>query len=85
MNKWTLQTHLLICRVSFWLGLVITIIGCQLSPQGSLHWVAWPGIAIILLSNLWRILFIKCPHCGSGMYNLNAFPEYCPDCGKKLL
>ena len=84
LKELDIHTHLLIHRAVFWLGIVLCVIGCQFSEQGSLHLVAWLGIAAVLLSNLWRILFIKCPHCGSGMYNTNSFPTHCPDCGKKL-
>ena len=85
LKELDIHPHLLIHRLLFWLSIVLCIIGCRISEQGSLHFVAWLGIAAILLSTLWRILFIKCPHCGSGLYNVNSFPEYCPDCGKKLL
>ena len=85
ISELSLQPHLLIHRIGFWIGLILIIIGYQLSPQGSLHLIAWLGIVVVLLSNLWRILFIRCPHCGSGLFGTNAFPDYCPDCGKKLL
>ena len=35
-----IRTHLLIHRLLFWLGIVLCIIGCQISEQGNLHFVA---------------------------------------------
>lgn len=80
-----LETHAKIHTYLLLGGLVVTGIGTKISEQGSLHLLAWIGIVLVALSILWRILFIKCPHCGSGLYGSRAFPEYCPDCGEKLI
>ena len=84
MKKFTLKQHTLVHTCTLWLALAVIAIGGWISEQGSLHFVAWLGIAILGISLLWRIIFIKCPHCGSGLYNTRELPEYCPDCGKPL-
>ena len=84
LEKLHLETHAKIHTALLLGGLVVTAIGAKISEQGSLHILAWTGIVMIAVSILWRILFIKCPHCGSGLYSSQSFPEYCPDCGEKL-
>ena len=78
------STHVKIHTVLLLGGLVITAVGAKISEFGSLHPVAWTGIGMIALSMLWRFLFIKCPHCGSGLYSVRSLPQHCPDCGEKL-
>ena len=80
-----LKTHAKIHTALLLGGLVVTGIGAKISEFGRLHAVAWIGILIIALGMLWRFLFIKCPHCGSKLYSVREFPEYCPDCGEKLV
>lgn len=80
-----LETHAKIHTALLLGGLVVTAIGGKISEQGSLHPVAWIGIGLVAVSILWRILFIKCPHCGSGLYSARSLPEYCPDCGETLI
>lgn len=80
-----LETHVKIHTVLLLGGLIVTSIGAKISEFGSLHPVAWIGIVLIALAMLWRFLFIKCPHCGSKLYSVRELPEYCPDCGEKLV
>lgn len=65
-------------------GSVITLLGCYFSQNYQLHPVAWLGIMVMAGGLLWRIAFIKCPHCGDGLYQAHANLKYCPNCGKKL-
>lgn len=79
-----LETHVKIHTILLVIGLVIAGIGAKISEFGSLHPVAWVGLGMTALGLLWRFLFIKCPHCGSGLYGVRSLPQYCPDCGEKL-
>jgi len=80
-----LETHVKIHTLLLLGGLIVTGIGGKISEFGRLHVAAWIGILLIALSMLWRFLFIKCPHCGSKLYSVRELPEYCPDCGEKLV
>lgn len=80
-----LKTHVKIHTVLLLGGLIVTSIGAKISEFGSLHPVAWIGIVLIAAAMLWRFLFIKCPHCGSKLYSVRELPDYCPDCGEKLV
>lgn len=65
-------------------GAVITMLGCHWSENFRLHPVAWLGIAVMAAGLIWRILFIKCPHCGDGLYSARSSLKHCPNCGKEL-
>ena len=80
-----LETHVKIHTILLLGGLIVTGIGGKISEFGRLHILAWIGIALIAAAMLWRFLFIKCPHCGSKLYSVRELPEYCPDCGEKLI
>lgn len=85
LENLSLKTHSQIHTLLLFCGLFITGFGAKISEFGHLHPVAWIGILIIAVGMLWRFLFIKCPHCGSKLYSVRELPEYCPDCGKKLI
>ena len=78
--KTKLNIHHLLCGI----GAIITMLGCYISKPFSLHFVAWLGLAVIGAGLVFRILYIKCPHCGDGLYQTHARLDYCPACGKKL-
>lgn len=80
-----LKTHVKIHTVLLLGGLIVTSIGAKISEFGRLHILAWIGIVLIAAAMLWRFLFIKCPHCGSKLYSVRELPDYCPDCGEKLV
>lgn len=42
------------------------------------------GGLILVLGLVFRILLIKCPHCGDGLYQDHADLKTCPKCGKPL-
>ena len=42
------------------------------------------GGLILSLGLVFRILLVKCPHCGDGLYQDHADLKTCPKCGKTL-
>lgn len=78
------KTRLNIHYAACGLGGVVTMVGCYISEPYTLHFAAWLGIILIAAGLIWRILFIKCPHCGNGLYGCRVLPKHCPDCGKEL-
>ena len=78
--KTKLNIHYLLCG----LGGIVTMLGCYISEPYHLHFVVWLGCAMIAVGLIFRIAFIKCPHCGDGLYQSHAKLDKCPNCGKKL-
>ena len=85
LQRLSLQTHVKIYSYLEVIGAIIFVIGCRMSEIGNIHSVAKIGFLIIILGVSWCIFFVRCPHCGSGLYLIRQIPNYCPDCGKKLL
>ena len=78
--KTKLNIHYLLCGI----GAVVTMLGCYLSRPYTLHFVAWLGIAVMAAGLIFRILYIKCPHCGNGLYHQHNRLKRCCKCGRKL-
>ena len=76
--------HVRIHTILFWAGVAIVVVGGILSKPLQPHWLLWVGVAVFLSSFVYRLLIIRCPHCGSSLLSCRVLPEYCPDCGKKL-
>lgn len=79
-----LRTKLNILYLLCGIGALITMLGCQISKPHTLHFVAWFGIALMAAGLVFRIFYIKCPHCGDGLYHQHNNLKRCRNCGKKL-
>ena len=78
--KTKLYTHYALCVI----GSLTMMAGCAFSPPGHLHTIVIIGIIILTTGLIFRILFIKCPHCGDGLYQSHSDLKNCPNCKKPL-
>jgi ssDNA-binding Zn-finger/Zn-ribbon topoisomerase 1 len=78
--KARLNIHYLLCLV----GAVVMMWGSQYSGPSNLHSILILGILILASGLIFRILYVRCPHCGDGLYQPHADLKTCPKCGKKL-
>lgn len=78
-----LKTHV---RIRFIIGvvaLVCVIAGLYLFfPR--LMVLLWIGFALLVVGIIWGLVFIRCPHCGRGLFPRSVTP-YCPYCGEQVL
>ena len=84
MKKLTVKQHTQISMGLFGVGFVIALFYNIFSRLLSPHWVLWIGVAVFLSSFLYRLIFVRCPHCGDLWAGMSWLPEYCPNCGKKV-
>lgn len=42
------------------------------------------GFGIMVAACIYRNKYFKCPHCDSKL-NVRGVPNFCPDCGEKLI
>lgn len=47
-------------------------------------WTIWLAVGCVIAGVVWRVIFIKCPHCGDGLTGSRVIPHSCPSCGKSL-
>lgn len=80
----SIYDHVKIHTILFWLGVAIVVAGGIFSKPLQPHWLMWAGIAVFLASAVYRLLKIRCPHCGSLMLSCRVLPKCCPNCGKEL-
>ena len=80
----SVHDHVRIHTILFWLGTAIVVAGGIFSEPLQPHWLMWLGVAVFLSSPVYRLMFIKCPHCGSGLFSCRVIPKHCPDCGNEL-
>ena len=79
-----LKTHVKIHTLTLLLGWVLLVAGGMLGEFGNVHPLLWIGLLVIAVSVVWRLVFIKCPHCGNRLLGARSFPKHCPNCGEKL-
>jgi len=84
MKNLTVKQHANVSGNLTLAGLAIAAIGAYFSNPLEPHFILWVGIAILVAGMLYRLLFVRCPHCGDRFIGLRTFPEFCPQCGKKM-
>ena len=65
-------------------GSVLIMLGSQGSNPSLLHPVFVIGILTLISGLIFRVLYVKCPHCGDGQYLSHADLKNCCRCGKDL-
>lgn len=80
----SIHDHVRIHTILFWAGFAIVGISSVFSKPLQPHWLMWVGIVIFLASPVYRLIKIRCPHCGSNLFSCRVIPKHCPDCGKEL-
>lgn len=88
MKKLTIRQHLRIHSglliAAFVLALISYIIAQGEPASMRLPVTMWLALACVIVSIVWRMLFIQCPHCGDKLLGSRVIPKFCPNCGKEL-
>lgn len=84
MKKRTVKQHTLVCTIIFLIGAGLILLGGILSEPLKPHIILWLGIIVFISSPIYRLIFVRCPHCGDSWLGVRTIPEYCPKCGKPI-
>lgn len=88
MKKLTIRQHIRIhtgLLIAAFILALISYIFSQAEPGSMrLPFTMWVALAAIVLSIIWRLIFIRCPHCGDKLLGSRVIPKFCPNCGKEL-
>ena len=80
----SIRDHVRISTVLVLVGFAIFAIGGMCTKPLQPHWLLWVGLGIFLVALVYRLITVKCPHCGDMLLGCRVLPKYCPCCGKEL-
>lgn len=85
MKKLAVTQHAKIASAFTLGGTGFALIGALLPRDDGIHWTIWLALGLMAIGIVYRCIFVKCPHCGDGLFGSRIFPKHCPNCGKNLL
>lgn len=84
MKKLTVK-QLAAIQIAFYVVAAILAIASYLTEmKGGPRPLLWLAIAFVVISIVWRIIFVKCPCCGDTLSGSKTIPDTCPSCGFDL-
>lgn len=84
MKKLTVKQHILVCTIISLIGAGLILLGGILSEFLKPHIIFWLGIIVFISAIIYRLIFVRCPHCGDLWLSMRTMPEYCPKCGRSI-
>ena len=82
MENRPFRKHIQIAVVFILSGWAIALLSIWLFQ--SVSWLCFIGLTLVIAGILWRLHFVKCPHCADKLLGCRVIPKYCPNCGKEL-
>ena len=80
----TLQEHFAIIERLLWIGFSIMMLSMFFQNALWIGMLLFLGFGVMVVACVYHNKYLKCPHCGSRL-NVRGVPNYCPDCGEKLV
>jgi len=81
MKNLTVRQHSTVAVCLHLLGAGVVLLGGGILESIG---VMLSGIFIFIASLIYRLYFIRCPHCGDHWLGVKTMPDYCPKCGSKI-
>jgi len=81
MKNLTVRQHSTVAMCLHLLGAGVIFLGGGLFESVG---ILLTGITVFIASLIYRLYFIRCPHCGDNWLGLKTMPDYCPKCGNKI-
>lgn len=82
LKKLPLTTHWIIHLISLIGGAFVGLVSSQLNVDVNIGMIV--GFILIIMSFVWQIVFLKCPHCGHHFHLRQPVAPHCPSCGEKI-
>ncbi len=82
LRKLPLTTHWIIHLISLMGGAFVGLVSSQFSMDVNIGVIV--GVILIIMSFVWQIVFLKCPHCGYHFRLRQPVTPHCPNCGEKI-
>ena len=71
-------------KLLYILAAIFTILSYFTEVKENPRPLLWVAGILLILSIVWRFVFIKCPDCGDTLANSKTIPDVCPNCGCDL-
>lgn len=84
MKKLTVKQHTRIHIGLYIVAGVLAVCSYLREVKGAPRPLLWGAVAAVILSIVWRVVFIKCPKCGDSLSATRSIPTECPNCGHDL-
>ena len=84
MKKISPKVHVWIANLIMCAGGVITLVDMFNHGGQARKWVIGVGILFIIAGFAYRMLTVRCPHCGNALTGKYTLPDTCPHCGFSL-
>ena len=85
MKKISVKKLALVQKAFYILAAVFAIASFMNEVKGEPRPLLWVAGIFIVLSFVWRIVFVKCPNCGDALAADKKIPDICPICGFDLV
>lgn len=81
----TLNDHFAVSQRLLIIGFAIMLSAILFQHTG-LYWVPWVvGFLVMIASVVYAAKHFRCPYCESKLDPRRKVPNYCPNCGEKLV
>ena len=81
----TLQDHFIVTQNLLFTGGMV-MLSAILFQYSDFFWIPWVlGFLVMIASVLYANRYFKCPHCDAKLDFRQKVPNFCPNCGEKLL
>ena len=82
LKNLSLSTHWIIPLIFLMVGAVVGLLSSQFSADINIGTLG--AFILIIISFVWQIVFLKCPHCGYHFHLRRPVTLHCPNCGEKI-
>ena len=84
MKKLTVKQLAQIQTVFYILAAVFAVVSYLTEAKGEPRPLLWVAGIFVIISFVWRLVFVKCPGCGDALTGSKKIPDICPCCGFDL-
>lgn len=84
MKRPTVKQLAFIHKAFYVLAAFFAIASYLREVKGGPRPLLWLALAFVIISIVWRIIFVKCPGCGDSLSSTKTIPDICPCCGYDL-
>ena len=79
MRNLTVRQHTRIHTGFMIAAVILALISYAYSKPLQPHFTLWLAVGCVVISIVYRLIYIKCPHGGDKLLGSRVIPKHCPD------